>query len=230
MPRDARLSVIKVDTTVDRDKALRVLRATYRDEKGWVDDERTQVPQDDLGRDDVSWFVVELDGQPVGVLRSLFDPPLGLYKDYGLKFLVEGVDVEHFLRTHRIAEVGRFAVLPEQRKHILVVAALMRAASTEIAARGYSHIITDVFENDPHSPYHFHTHVMGFLPVATHDSGELNHQGRRITLILDLKQAYARLRSNNGFIFRFLTGEWSDDLHQRMAAVPSSIQIQPRQR
>ncbi len=219
MANNTRLETIKVLDHAGRDLALDVLRATYRDEKGWVDDERMQVPIEDLTDPAISWWVVQRDGRSVGVVRALYDPPLHLYKDYGLQLLngVE-VDVEAFLRDNRIAEVGRFAVLPEFRNQVLIAAALMRAASTEIAARGYSHLITDVFENDPHSPYHFHTTVMGFVPVATHDTGELNHQGRRITLVLDLRAAYQKLRSANGFIFRFLTGEWDPELHARMGS------------
>lgn len=212
------ISTQKVVDPAGRELALSVLRATYRDEKQWVDDEAGQVPLSDLADPAISWWVVCKDQAPVGVMRTLYDPPLHLYNEYGLK-LVDGlqVDIDEFIRAHRIAEVGRFAVTQEHRSQMLIVAALMRAASTEIAQRGYSHLITDVFENDPHSPYHFHTHVMGFVPVATHETGELNHQGRRITLVLDLKAAYRKLRAANGFIFRFLTSEWDPALHDSLA-------------
>jgi len=60
--------------------------------------------------------------------------------------------------------------------------------------RGYTHVITDVFEDDPHSPLGFHTRVMGFRPVGTHDHGDLNCKNRRITLLLDLKSSSQRLR------------------------------------
>jgi hypothetical protein len=207
--------VRRIDTPEDRDLAISVLRVIYREEKGWVGDESTQLPAEDLTRDDVSWFLTLVDDQPVGVLRVLYDPPLELYAQYGFE-TTNDVDVESFVRSNKIAEVGRFAVLPHYRKHITVVAALMRAASTETVARGYTHYITDVFEDDPHSPLNFHTRVMGFEPVATHDVGELNCDSRRITLVLDLKNAYQRLRAKGSWFYRFLTEGWDEALHRRM--------------
>ncbi len=211
-----RVSVFRVDDEGGRAKARQVLASTYRQEKQWVDDESTQIPEEDLARDDISWFVVNIDSEPVGVLRVLYDPPLELYAKYGFELIDEGINVEEFVRNNRIAEIGRFAVIEGHRQHIVVVAALMKAASTETVAKGYTHYITDVFEDDPHSPYKFHTRVMGFQPVATHAVGELKSASRRITLILDLKASYARLRGKGNWIFRFLTGDWPEALHQRM--------------
>ena len=208
--------VLRVRDEAGRNLALEVLRSTYRDEKGWVDDENGQLPADELDRTDRSWFVAMRDGRPIGVLRVLYDPPLGLYREYQMKLLVP-VDIEAFVRDNRIAEVGRFAVVPDCRRDITVVAALMRAAVHETVARGYTHYITDVFEDDPHSPYDFHTRVLGFAPVATHDVGELNCTSRRITLVLDLRAGYRRLKQNGGWIFRFITREWDEALHRRMA-------------
>ena len=85
-------------------------------------------------------------------------------------------------------------------------------------ARGYTHVITDVFEDDVHSPLGFHTRVMGFVPVATHDVGELNCTSRRITLVLDLKSSYRRLKARGNWVYRYLTAHWPDTLHQRLAA------------
>jgi hypothetical protein len=210
-----RIDVMRVDRAEDRDLAVGVLATTYREEKGWVGDAETQLPASDLERDDVSWFLASIDKRPAGVLRVLYDPPLELYAEYGFDSS-EGVDIESFVRAHKIAEVGRFAVVPEYRKFIVVVAALMRAASTETVERGYTHFITDVFEDDPHSPLNFHTRVMGFEPVATHATGELNCDSRRITLVLDLKSAYQRLRAKGTWIYRFLTEGWDDTLHGRL--------------
>ena len=123
-----------------------------------------------------------------------------------------------FLAANRIAEIGRFAVLPEYRGSMMVAAALMRVATEEAVRRGFTHFITDVFEDDPHSPYGFHTRVIGFHPVATHDIGELNSTSRRITLILDLKAAYNRLRRRGNWIYRYLTRRWDASLHERLAA------------
>src|SRR5262249_35763671 len=99
---------------------------------------------------------------------------------------------------YRIAEIGHFAALAEHRGNLLVVAALMRASIEEITARGHTHIITDVFEHNVHSPLGFHTRVLGLVPVAAHERGELNRASRRITLLLDLKSSYQR-RGGAGF-------------------------------
>ena len=209
-----RVSVIRVSDTAQRELAKKVLAATYSEEKGWVGDVGSQIPESDLERADISWFVTLVDAEPVGVLRVLYDPPLELYAKYGFE-LEADIDVEAFVKAHRIAEIGRFAVLPAFRKHIVVVAALMREASTETVQRGYTHYITDVFEDDPHSPYQFHTRVMGFQQVATHEVGELNCRSRRITLVLDLAASYKRLRAKGTWIYRYLTESWDERLHQR---------------
>jgi hypothetical protein len=46
---------------------------------------------------------------------------------------------------------------------LLLAAALMRAATKEMVARGYTHVITDVFEDDVHSPLGFHTRAVNNL-------------------------------------------------------------------
>lgn len=212
-----RIDVFRIEDVKGRQLGLEVLRATYGEEKRWVDDPDQQLPASDLARPDVSWFVVRADDRPVGILRVLYDPPIDLYREYEFELTVDGLDVEEFVRNNRIAEVGRFAVLPEYRRYVSVVAALMREASRETVARGYTHYITDVFEDDPHSPYRFHTRVMGFQPVATHEAGELHSASRRITLVLDLKQAYRRLRASGGMIYRLLTDGWDDRLHKLMS-------------
>ena len=177
-----------------------------------------QIPATDLARDDIAWFLVRREGRPVGVLRLLFDPPLLQYAQYGLTLLDPRIDVADFVRRHRIAEVGRFAVMAEERGNLLLAAALMRAATEEMVARGYTHLITDVFEDDPHSPFGFHTRVMGFEPVATHERGELNCDSRRITLVLDLKSSYKRLKARGNWVFRYLTADWPDARHRQFAS------------
>jgi hypothetical protein len=211
-----RIHVVRATKDADRTHALKVLKATYREEKNWVQDESRVFAPEDLSNDQVSWFVVFVDDLPVGVLRVMYDPPLETYREYGLQQLSLGLDIETFLRMNRIAEIGRFAILPEYRKYSLVVVSLMGVASGETVARGFSHYITDIFEGEKHSPYHFHTHVMGFQAVATHDVGELNCPNRRITMILDLKAAYNRLRTTQKWIFRLLTEGWDESTHQRV--------------
>ncbi|MEJ2386560.1 MAG: 1-acyl-sn-glycerol-3-phosphate acyltransferase [Chromatiaceae bacterium] len=171
-----------------RSDALQVLRSTYQEEKRWVAQAESQLPESDLGSEKISWFVAYRRGRPAGVLRVYYDPPL--YRSYDNKLVRDDIDVEQFLRG---------------------------AATRETVERGFTHYITDVFEDDPHSPYHFHTMVMGFNPVATHDHGELTCTSRRITLILDLKAAYQRLRRRKSWIFRSLTKDWDEQLQARLA-------------
>jgi ribosomal protein S18 acetylase RimI-like enzyme len=218
MRNDAGVTARRVADEADRRAVIEVLRATYHREKRWVTDPETQAPPDDLNKSAISWFIVHVDSHPAGVLRVLYDPPLAQYAKYGFKVLDPSVRVEEFVRQHRIAEIGRFAVLPRYRGRIMVAAALMRAAAEETVARGYTHFVTDVFEDNPHSPYGFHTRVMGFRPVATHDTGELHCRSRRITLVLDLKAAYRRLKARGSWLFRYLTGHWKVALHRRLVA------------
>lgn len=206
-----------VQTEAERQKTLAVLRSTYQNEKAWVADVETVFPNSDLGREDILWFLATIHDEPVGVLRVVCDPPVEQYFRYGLKLIDETLKVEHFLNTSRIAEIGRFAVVPERRNSIGIVLSLMRAATREIVARGYTWLITDVFENDPHSPFGFHTRILGFKPVATHETGELRFKGRRITLLLDIKVAYRRLKARGNWFFKALTRGWNEAMHKSLA-------------
>jgi GNAT superfamily N-acetyltransferase len=214
------LSVKRVETPRDRQDALAVLKATYLDEKRWVQTEDQMFPNRDLEREEISWFTCYRGDQPVGVVRVLYEPPIELYREYGFAQIDPNleIDVEAFVRDNRIAEIGRFAVVPEYRRFVVFAASLMRAASEETVRRGFSHYVTDVFEGEQHSPYDFHTRVMGFVPVATHEIGELNCHHRRITLILDLREAYARLSRSKNKIYRMLTAGWTEDMHHRLAS------------
>ena len=223
-----RITVKRAHTEADRAQALVVLQATYRQEKAWVTDETKVFQMEDLERDSVSWFVVFLDGNPVGVLRVLYDPPLQLYKDYGFKQIGDGLDVAAFVDKYRAAEIGRFAVLPELRRNPLVVVMLMAAASMESIQRGCTHYITDVFEGEKHSPYDFHTRVMGFKAVATHDVGELLCPNRRITMVLDLREGYQRLKAKQNWIFRLLTENWPPEVHRLFESQTEGAASAPR--
>ncbi|EXJ14164.1 GNAT family N-acetyltransferase [Imhoffiella purpurea] len=215
MPKKIR--VTRVETPETREQALSVLRSTYRDEKRWVIEAESQLPESDLNESQISWFVALRDEEPVGVLRIHYQPPVAQYREYEIDLLDQRIDVDQFLRTNRIAEIGRFAIVPSCRRNLMIAVALMRAATRETVERGFTHYITDVFENDPHSPYGFHTRVMGFAAVATHERGELRCASRRITLILDLKAAYQRLRRSRNWIFRSLTADWDEGLHRQLA-------------
>lgn len=210
-----RLRVIRVSSETERALAIEVMGATYKQEKNWITRDEKLFPDEELGNRSVSWFVVLENDRPVGTLRVLYDLPLDLYKEYGFKTL-GGVNLDEFIRQNRIAEIGRFAVLPEYRKHMIVVGALMREASRETVENGYTHYVTDIFEGEAHNPYNFHTRVLGFQPVATHDTGELNCPNRRITMILDLKAGYVRLRDKGGWLFRFFTDGWPAHIHERL--------------
>jgi hypothetical protein len=218
------LDVIRLDDEWGRQQALAVMRATYRDEKNWIEADDRLVLQEDMDDPAVSWYVARLEGLPVGVLRVLYEPPLDLYAQYGFKPVNSALDLDAFVRNNRIAEIGRFAVSSEHRSNILVAAALMREAVAETIRREFTHYITDVFEGETHSPYAFHRRVFGFQVVATHDVGELNCPNRRITMVLELKSAYERLLSSRGWLYRYLTEGWSDEMHARLrGATPSDI-------
>lgn len=221
-----RLSVAKIENQATRKRALEVFEAVYQNEKKWVPNLEKILPLEDLDRQDVSWFAAYVDGKMVGVTRVLYELPLELYEEYGFKIIVPGLDVEKFIAENNIAEVGRFAVLPEYRSKILVAAALMRACSHEALERDFTHFITDVFEEDPNTPYGFHKRVLGFVEVATHDHGELKTTSRRITMLLDLHEARKRFATKRGWIYRYLMeglsaqnqAEAHDESHPSMAA------------
>jgi ribosomal protein S18 acetylase RimI-like enzyme len=210
------LDVLRVDDEWGRQQALAVMRSTYRDEKNWIADDGRLVAPSDLSSPDISWFVVRLEGQPVGVLRVLYAPPLDLYAQYGFQLVRHDLDLDAFIRSSRIAEIGRFAVSPDQRSNFLVATALMREAVRETVQRGFTHYITDVFEGETHSPFTFHSRVLGFETVATHDVGELNCPNRRITMVLDLAASYRRLSRARGWLYRYLTEGWTEAMRERM--------------
>ena len=220
MRHNTGITARRVTDEADRRRVMEVLAATYQLEKDWISDPAEQIPPDDLTRDDVAWFVLTLRDRPAGALRVLFDPSYAQYAAYGLTLIDPMLNVEEFLHRARIAEVGRFAVKPEYRGQFTIAATLMRAATKETVMRRYTHLVTDVFEDDPHTPYHFHTRVLGFRPVATHDVGELHCRSRRITLVLDLNSAYARLNQRKNWLFRYLTDDWDASLHQRFMDEP----------
>lgn len=212
-----RVHVKRLRTERDRAAGIQVLKVTYREEKHWVADVEKMFLREDLANGNISWFASYLDDEPIGVVRVMYEPPLELYRQYGFKQIDNGsFNIDEFIKAHKIAEIGRFAVLPDYRKYSVFAGLLMAAASEETVKRGFSHYVTDVFEGEKHSPYDFHTRVMGFKPVATHDVGELNCPNRRITMILDLKECYHRLKKSKQSAFRMITGGWSRELHERM--------------
>ncbi len=199
------LSVQRVEGAATRERSLAVLRDVYATEKAWVQKPEEVFPLADLDNSSLCWFLAEKGGRPVGVTRVLYELPRNLYQQYELKMVDPSLDIEAFLKRNKLAEVGRFAVIPEERQNIRIAAILMRAATTETVERGFTHFITDVLEADPSSPYQFHRRILGFEVVATHDHGELQVQSRRITMLLDLKEALQRLSLKRSWIYRFIT-------------------------
>jgi ribosomal protein S18 acetylase RimI-like enzyme len=212
-----RVVATRVTDEAGRNAVIAVLRATYQREKKWVSDPQSQIPLSDLAREDIAWFLATWRGRPAGVVRVLYNPPLELYAQYGFRQIDTSIRIEDFVRDNRIAEIGRFAVVPRYRRRVMLAAELMRAATADVVEHGYTHFVTDVFEDDPHSPLGFHTRVMGFHPVATHDVGELQCRSRRVTLVLDLRACYRRLKSRGNWMFRYLTASWDARLHRQMA-------------
>ncbi|MFB6279968.1 MAG: GNAT family N-acetyltransferase [Salinibacter sp.] len=200
-------SAVRATTSAHRRQALDVLNATYAEEKDWVDSASALFPTKDLGDESTSWIVASVDKDPAGVLRVDFDPPLEQYTEYEFDPLdgAPDLDVDAFIQNHRTAEIGPFAVLPKFRRRLRVVFWLMRVAGRETLRRNYTHYVTDIFQGEEHSPYQFHTRVLGFRPVATHETGEMDCLHRRITLVLNLKEAYERLRESRNRLYRFLT-------------------------
>ncbi|MCG8457372.1 MAG: GNAT family N-acetyltransferase [Holophagales bacterium] len=212
------LTVRKVEDADARERALRVLEGVYHAEKGWVDGPDEVFPESDLDNPAISWFLAEREGAPVGVTRVLYEIPFDLYQQYQFQLVDPRIDVEAFVRENRIAEVGRFAVVPKYRKKILVAAILMRAAATETVERGFTHFITDVFDADPNSPYQFHRRILGFQTVATHETGEMRVRSKRITMLLDLREAYRRLKQGKNWIVRYITQGWNEQLLNELSA------------
>ena len=204
----------KVLTPEDRAQALQVIEAVYLQEKKWIRDPVSEVPADAAERQDQSWFLVTADGVPAGVIRLVYDPSLEMPAEYGVT-LEPKVDLEA-LRRHRFVDIGRFMITPGYRRNIRVVMKLLRAAIVEVASRGYTHFLTDVFEDDPHSPLGFHTRVLGFERIGTHRHGELSCASSRIILILDIVRACRRLEKRQNKVFRELAQGVRDLLETRL--------------
>ena len=106
---DKRIKAERITDERGRGAILEVLSATYQNEKRWIVDPAAQFPSADIQRPDIAWFMVRLDGQPVGVLRTLYDPSIRQYANYSLKpigrlvwlYLVVNRHVELLLRIVR---------------------------------------------------------------------------------------------------------------------------------
>jgi hypothetical protein len=112
-----------------------VLRATYETEKRWVEDVESQIAEADLPSACVSWFLARRRKEPAGVLPVHYAPPIEQYRAYDVRMLRSGVDVDAFLRVHRLAEIGRFAITPAHRRNLLIAVADDRACAQRMAPR-----------------------------------------------------------------------------------------------
>lgn len=210
------VTVTKVLTEDQRTRALSVIEAVYLGEKQWINSSDAEIPPDIASSRKVSWFLVAIGGEPAGVIRLVYDPPLEMPAEYGVK-LEPNIDLEGLKRTGRFVDIGRFMIVPKHRRNIRVVMKLMRGAIVEVVSRGYTHFLTDVFEDDPHSPLKFHTQVLGFERIGTHRQGELACASARIILILDIARAYQRLKRRQNRIWKEL-GEGIREVKERFFA------------
>ena len=193
----------KILSAADREKALNVIEAVYRQEKRWIADAAAEVPPDTANLTDRSWFLVTVNARPAGVIRLVYDPPLTLPAELGVTLEPE-IDLASLARHGRFVDIGRFMIVPRYRRNIRVALRLMRAAIVEVVERGYTHFLTSVFADDPHSPLGFHTRVLGFERIGSHRTGELACASIRILLILDIARAYQRLKSQKNRVFKEL--------------------------
>lgn len=210
----------EIVTPEDRERAFAVIEAVYRDEKQWIQSSSAEIPTDIASRQDQSWFLVSVGDEPAGVIRLVYDPPLEMPAEYGVTLEPE-VDLEGLKRGGRFVDIGRFMIVPAYRRNIRVVMKLMRAAIVEVVGRGYTHFLTDVFENDPHSPLRFHTQVLGFERIGTHRYGELACASARIILILDIARAYQRLKKRENKVWKELGEGVRDVMEPRLIRTPA---------
>jgi hypothetical protein len=91
----------------------------------------------------------------------------------------------------------------------------------ETVERGHTHLITDVYDGDPHSPLMFHTRVLGFERIGTHRFGELDCDCTRILLVLDLARGYRLAKQRKNKIFRELT----EGLRDVFEALPATTAL-----
>jgi len=220
-------AVRKATTPEDRKAILQVMAEVYQEEKAWIPNLDELFPLTDLQGNSCSWFLSSQGAEPVGAVRVLYDLPIGLYRSYQFHPVEPGFDLLGLVTNHPVAEVGRFAVLAQHRNRFLAAALLMKAAVDDTITRGFTHYITDVFENEATSPLQFHTRVLGFEAIATHDWGEFRCANRRITLMLDIPKAIRQLSRKGGWIYRFICGDWDEKkVDQYLGAASQSMAYQ----
>ena len=129
MRKKSHIHAIRVHQEAQRQEALEIVQATYVQEKQWVGAAEDLFGADELSDPTLSWFLAYVDEQPAGMLRVNYAPSLDEYLEHGDVEIKIPIDVEAFIRTHLIADIGRFAVVPAFRRQIRVALALMSAAT-----------------------------------------------------------------------------------------------------
>jgi hypothetical protein len=211
----SRIQTVKVGDDVTRAKAFQVIEQVYRQEKNWIHSVETEIPAEIDMDGRYSWFLATVNEQPAGVLRLFYDPPLELPAEFKVS-LRQDIDLKQMAKNGRFVKIGRFMILPEYRKKMLVAIRLMGTAVKEVVERNYTHFITDVFQGEPNSPLKFHTRILGFEIIGTHLHGELNCSLTRIILTLDILKAYQRLREKKNRIYWSLTEGIRDRLDRKL--------------
>ncbi|MBM3162276.1 MAG: GNAT family N-acetyltransferase [Chlorobi bacterium] len=188
----------------DRQGVIGIVEQVFLREKNWISSAHAQIPEE-LGPDQpFSWFLARVNDHPAGVLRLLYDPPLNFPEAYQVSF-IPGIDTDYLKQLGRYVEIGRFMIPGEYRRNHRIALRLMRAATEEVVGRDYTHFITDVFENEQHSPLNFHTRVLGFEVIGRHLFGDLNCSCTRIILTLDILKLYSRVKDSRSRIYAELT-------------------------
>ncbi|MBN2012067.1 GNAT family N-acetyltransferase [candidate division KSB1 bacterium] len=210
-----RITTLKIINPESRAMALDVIDKVYLQEKNWIQSAQQEIPEDIATNKSFSWFLAKINNRPVGVLRIFYDPPLEFPPDFKIT-LNNNIDLEKIAKTCRFVEIGRFMILPRYRHNMLIALRLMRIALKEVVERDYTHFITDVTEGELHSPFRFHTKILGFEVVGTHLHGELNYSCTRMILTLDILKAYQRLKARKNRLYWNLTEGIRGVLEQKL--------------
>jgi len=195
------IETVRVLTPQQRAEAMGVVEEVFCREKNWVSDADKEIPLVLAETDRLSFFLCRVDGEPAGIIRLNYDPPLELPQELEVQ-LEPGIDIATYAVGKRFVEIGRFMIRSRFRRNYKVALRLIRASVREVVERGYTHFVTDVYDGDPHSPLHFHTRVLGFERIGTHRHGELNANYVRIILVLDIARTYRRMQQRQNRVFR----------------------------
>lgn len=212
------MQVGRVVSSADRAAARTVFDSVYVREKRWsAADDDPFAPADD-----VSWFLARVRGEPAGLLRLRYDPPMVVPPGDGV-VLRDDIDWASLIRRERVVDIGRFMITVPHRRRPRVALRLMGAAMHELVFRGYTHLVTDVFEGERHSPLDFHVRVLGFEVIGWHDHGELAEERRRIVLLLDIDRAYRTFRERSGPLIDTIIGDVRHELEARRERAASGL-------